>query len=254
MTDAGRRVKSAGKTFTILDIVFERDGATVTEVAEELGIAKSTAHSHLATLENKEFLVQRGEEYNLSLKFLEYGIEARNNVGIRTHARRSLEEVAKETGESVGLFVEEHGRLVYLDDAHGDRSVRTHGSTGTRSYLHDSAAGKAILAHLPRSRIEAIIDKFGLPAQTENTITDRAELFEVLREVREAGVAFNDAETNEGVRAVASPILVDDTVIGSLGVAGPRHRLDGSRYRVKLPEIVRGATNEVELRISGATL
>lgn len=251
MTDAGRRVQTAGKTFAILDTVFERGGATVTEIADEIDIAKSTAHSHLATMINHEYLVRRGEEYHVSLKFLEYGIVARDDVGLSAHAKRTLEEVAEDTGESVGLFVEEHGRLVYLDAAEGERSVRTHGTIGRRSYLHDSAAGKAILAYLPPSRVEEIIDTLGLPAQTEATITDRDELFEELSGVREAGVAFNDSETMEGVRAVASPIRVNEKVLGSIGVAGPQNRLAGSRFRDELPEVVRGATNSVELRLTG---
>jgi len=253
MNDAGRRVKSADKSFAILDCLYQHGGGTVTDVAEEIGVAKSTAHAHMATLEDHEFLVERGDEYHVSLKFLEFGIQARKDIGLKNHARRTLEEVAKETGESVGLFVEEHGRLVYIDAADGERSVRTHGNIGTRSYLHDSAAGKAILAYLPRERVEDVIDTDGLPAQTEHTITDHDTLFEELREVREADVAFNDSETLDGVRAVASPILVDGEVLGSVGVAGPENRLAGSRYRVELPEIVRGATNEIELRVSGAT-
>jgi len=253
MTDAGRRVKSVDKTFAILDCVFRQGGAAVTEVADELDIAKSTAHSHLATMVDREYIVCRDGEYYASLKFLEYGIATRNDVAFWPHAQRTMEEVAKDTGESVGLFVEEHGQLVYLDAADGERSVRTHGTIGTRSYLHDSAAGKAILAHLPRSRVKEIIDEHGLPAQTDATITDQSELFEQLDEVRKAGVAFNDSETMDGVRAVASPIVVDDEALGSIGVAGPQNRLAGSRYRVELPGVVRGATNEIELRVSGAT-
>lgn len=253
MTDAGRRVKSADKTFAILETVFEEGGATVTELAAELDIAKSTAHSHLATMVEHEFLVRQGDEYHVGLKFLEYGIKARKNVGIADHASRTLQEVAKDTGESVGLFVEEHGRLVYIDAVDGERSVRTHGNIGTRSYMHDSAAGKAILAFLGRERVDEIIDRFGLPKQTDATITDREDLYDELAEIREAEVAFNDSETMEGVRAVASPIRVDGEVLGSIGVAGPQNRLSGSRYSVEIPEIVRGASNELELLLSGAT-
>jgi len=250
MTDPGRRVQSAAKTFAIVETVFETGGATVTEIATELDIAKSTVHAHLATLKHWEFVVKRDDKYYVSLKFLEYGIGAKMEVGLASDARRTLEEVAKQTGEAVGLFVEEHGRLVYLDGADGERSVATHGDVGTRSFLHDSAAGKAILAFLPEERVHEIIDQHGLPAQTEKTITDPDALFEVLEEVREQGIAFNEAETMQGLRAVASPILLDGTVVGALGVAGPQNRLVGETYREEIPSVLKGATNEIELRAS----
>ena len=253
MTDAGRRVKSADKTFAIVETIFEREGATVTEVAAEMDLPKSTVHAHLATLSNAEFLVKRSEEYHVSLKFLEYGIRARKEIGLDDYARQTLDDVASETGESVGLFVEEHGRLVYLDAAEGERSVSTHGDIGTRSYLHDSAAGKAILSHLPKARVEEIIDTHGLPATTEHTITDPDKLFEELTEIRERGIAFNEAETMIGLLAVASPILIDGTIAGAIGVAGPQNRLVDDRSQEEISNVLKGATNEIELRVSGAT-
>lgn len=56
------------------------------------------------------------------------------------------------------------------------------------------ATGKAVLSQLPREEVESIIDKWGLPMMTENTITDREALFEDLATAREQGYSINNEE------------------------------------------------------------
>lgn len=245
-----RTVTTAERVFHIIDCLKELDGGSVQEIAEYVGIAESTTHTYLATLREHEYVVKDGTTYYLSLKPLENGITVRENMEL-THAARSvIDQVAEETGEVVWIMIEEHGYGVYLMQSKGQKAVRTRGRVGKRTTMHDIAAGKAILAHLPEPRVEAIIDKFGLPERTENTITDPENLYEELEHIRESGYATNEGETIQKVRAVASPIVQNGDIWGSIGVAGPKHRLSGDRFTHELPNVVLEASETISLDLT----
>ncbi|MFB6082599.1 MAG: IclR family transcriptional regulator [Halanaeroarchaeum sp.] len=127
---------------------------------------------------------------------------------------------------------------------------------GKRASLHDSATGKAILAALPTARVDAVVDRHGLPATTEETITDREALEAELAAIRERGVAFDREERLVGLHCVAAAIHQngDDhpgDVYGAIGVLGPTSRFTGDYFETDLPQVVRDAANIVELEMQG---
>lgn len=249
-TEQDRTIKTTVTVFDIIEILQQNREMRLSEIAEEVEKAPSTVHDHLTTLENSEYIVRVGDSYRLGLKFLLHGQTAKNSISVIDEISPVLEYVAEETKETVWFLVEEHGKGVYVDRALGERAVKTHFSIGARRPLHTLASGKAILSQLPRDRVEEIIDMHGLSMQTENSITDREELLEELDTIREEGIAFNKGESLSGMHAVASPILRDEVVCGSICVAGPANRIRGGRFQQEIPDIVSGATNEIELKLS----
>ncbi|MFB6131687.1 MAG: IclR family transcriptional regulator [Salinigranum sp.] len=248
---SGTTVKSDERLFAIIDCLRELDGAGPTELAEHMGLPKSTVYGHLATLKHNEFVSQEDGEYRLGLKFLDYGVYARDRHDLAKIANESIRKIAEQTGETAWIVVEEYGLAVYLSKAEGENSVQNHARIGRREPLHQLAAGKAILAHLPDERVREIIDQHGLPAATENTISDEGELFDELDEIREDGYAFSNREVITGTRAVGAPILDErnaNRVLGAISVAGPAKRLRGDWYREDLPNLMLGTANEIELK------
>lgn len=248
-TDGGT-LQAADKMFAILDVVRELDGGRVTEIAEETEFAKSTTHRHLTSLVEHQLVVKRGGVYQIGLKFLGFGEHARTRHEAYELAVPLADDLAEQTDERALFMVEEHGHAVYLYRALGNHAVKTDSSIGTVKHLHSVAGGKAMLANLPKHRVESIVDQWGLPAETENTITDRRELYDELETIRERGYAFNDEETIEGLRAVAVPILgLDDTVYGAFTVSGPTHRVQGEWFEEGIPNLLLGTANELEINL-----
>lgn len=243
-----RAVKTADTVFGLIEQLREADGAGVTELATSMGMAKSTIHDHLVTLESKGYLVKEGDEYRLSLRFLDHGTYVQHSYELVGVARPKLEELAAETQEAAWLYTEEHGSLVILDRALGDRAIKTLGHIGKHSNMHSQAAGKAILAHLPDDRVAEIVDAHGLPKQTEQTITEREALEEALAEVREQDYATNVEEVVTGVVGISAPIVVDDEVRGAISISGPSNRMQDERL-ADLADRVIGASNEIELQV-----
>jgi len=251
-THTDRRTLATTRTsLAVVDRLKELDGARVTELAEEMDLAASTVHSHLATLEDAGYVVKDGDTYKLGLAFLNLGEYVRESHEYFSLAESKVEQLAEETGGRAHFIVEEHGRGIYIYTRSGKHAVETFSRDGRRLYLHRTAAGKAILAYLSRQRVEEILDRHGLPRRTSNTITDREELFEELRAVRERdGIAFNTEEQVRGIRAAGAPVRdPNGVVIGALSVSGPTHRMKGDRLHEEVPDIVLGTANELELEI-----
>lgn len=233
----------------IVETLVDLDGAGITELSEELGLAKSTIHQQLSTLSELGYAVREDGEYHVGLRFLSLGEHARNRKNVATLSKPMVEQLATETEERAQFFVEEHGRAIYLHIEEGKHGVKADRHPGKLRYLHSSAGGKAILAHLSQDRIIDIIDRYGLPEETENTITDRDELYEELERVRKQGYATNEEESINGLWSIGVPVIPNGEVAGSFSVSGPRHRLDTTWFREDLPDLMRGAANELELKL-----
>jgi DNA-binding IclR family transcriptional regulator len=247
----GRTVKSDETLLEIILALKRLEGAGVTEVANEVGVAKSTAHGHLKTLHDYGFVVNEQGRYDLGLRFLDLGESARHRKEEHQLIREKVEELANRTDERAQFVVHEHGYGIYLYRSIGSHAVPTDSRIGKRIHLHDSSAGKAILAHLPQEEVSEILEKRSLSLSTENTITDIDALYEELEVVRERGYAFNIEESTTGLRAVGAPVIgANNEVLGAMSVSGPTHRLKGEWFETEIPEMILGAANEVELNIT----
>jgi DNA-binding IclR family transcriptional regulator len=251
MAQSKNTVRSSEKTLRILEAIHELGGVGVTELAKYLDMSKATVHHHLSTLEQNEYVVNDGSTYRTGLKLLEMGERARRQSGLFEIAKPDVNELANQTGELANLMIEEHGRGVYVHIASGEQAIRLDTRVGTRQYLHTSALGKAILAHMPEEQFEAVIDRHGLPAQTPNTVTEKEVLEEELDEIRKRGVAFDGEERAEGIRCVAAPITDNQNqLVGAVSVSAPSARMKHDRFRNKIPELVRDTATVIGINVS----
>ncbi|MDJ1433791.1 IclR family transcriptional regulator [Halostagnicola sp. A-GB9-2] len=244
-------IKSDETLLGIINVLYNRGRTTVTEVTDAVDVSKSTVHRHLATLQKHNYVTKEGTEYALGFRFLDLGGHVRHRDPIYKQVKSLVRNIAEETGEFVGFLVEEHGLGTYIYSEWGSEGVGNDVRIGRRIHLHQSAAGKAILAHLPEERTAAIIDKHGLPKRTPETITSRDELERNLETIRERGYAYAHSEHTEGLWAVGVPVHdVDGGIAGGLLVAAPTYRMRGEQLEDELPEYLLGAAKEFELNMS----
>jgi DNA-binding IclR family transcriptional regulator len=248
MAEPKNRVQSVDIACQLLRELQTRETAGITELADELDYAKSAVHTQLATLEANELVVKDGTSYRLSLRFLDMAESVKSQISKYDVIVSEVKSLAAETDEVVHFGTEEHDWLVYLCKEKGDKGVETSSSIGRREYLHLTGMGKAILSTYPRERVEEIVDRRGLPANTENTITSRSELFDELETIRERGYAVDNQENITGVRCIAVPIENEDgETLGALSVTGPSRRLTDDRLETELEEAVSKAANVIQV-------
>ncbi len=246
-------VDAVETTLDVLCGLAQSGEAGVTELATRLDLPKSTVHSHLSTLRERGFVVTDGSRYRVGLRALEVGARARRQHRVYEVARPEVSRLADETGELANLMVEERGLGTYLHRSRGPEAVSVGAFIGVRVYLHGTALGKAILAHLPDDRVAEIVARRGLPAVTDRTTTDVDALRDELETVREQGYALDDEEHHDGLRCLAAPIRDSDgRVLGAMSVSGPTKRMRGERLEEELPRLLEERTNVVALNLTHA--
>ena len=244
-----KTVNAVRTSFRIIRALQELGGAGVSELANHVGVSKGTAYNHLATLEDEEYVVKGDDStYYAGLRFIDIAHDVKNRFPISDLVEKEVDELAAMSGEMALFTVEEHGRGVCLYVAYGEQAVQTPLYVGHRSDLHNTAVGKAILAHKPVGEVEEILDRRGLPKVTENTITQREWFMEELEQIRKRGIAFNREETIHGLVGVGAPIRSQDgTVAGALSIIGPTSRMDGDRLEQELPDMITRSVNIIEI-------
>lgn len=246
-----KTIKSDERLLDILEVLKDCGETGVTEVSDVTGLPKSTAHVHLATLEEKGFAVKENGMYRISLEFLEYGkIVQKNNIlyGI---INDKVDELAAETNEQAWCLVEEQNHAIYLYGSHGSRAIQTHTHVGKKAKLPNLAGGRAILANLPEQRRERIIELYEIDNDLEHPFSDKHELRDRLETIRTEGIAFNHELYVKGVTAVGAPII-DNTgkIYGALSISGPANRLKTNRLETEVNDLLLGVTNEIGVNLT----
>lgn len=250
--EAANPVGAVKNLSQILGVIKDKQGATLAEIESQTDLSLSSIHNYLATLQEEEFIVKKNDTYYLSLFFLDFSTIARDRYEVLDAAREEIGELAAETGEMVNLLVEEYGQGVHIYRQGGQKALQYAEYTGYRGYLHNSAAGKCILAFMDRDRVAEIFQYHGVEQTAKNTITDHDELYNELDEIREQKIAFDDEESLDGCRCVAAPVMnkSEQEVVGAVSVSGPKRRMKGKWYNEELPERIRDATNVIEVKLS----
>jgi len=254
-----RYIQSVLTTTELLSCIRDSNGATVSELADRTNLSPGTVHTHLSTLQEAGFILQDGREYVLGPQFLALGETVRNHSELYQASRKQVNKLAEEHGECAHLILEHEGQLFTLYERFGSEAVGVEFHDRKRekpiNHLHCTAAGKAILAHLPEKRIQHILQTGKFPQNTPNTITDPEMLLDKLAAIRRQGFALADEEQMEGIRAVGAPIIEgNDTVAGAIAVSGPSTRLQGEFFRDGLPQTVMQAANICEVNLQSTNL
>lgn len=243
-----RTVEAVRTACEILDILQSRKRVGVTEIADEIGMAKGAVHRHLTTLDDCEYVVNENGEYRLSLRYLDMANQVKELIGNYDILTNELQRLAEETGEIAQFATEEHGWVTYVYKADTESDVQTASSVGKREYMHSTALGKTMLSRMSDERVSGILDRHGMPAKTPYTVTDRSAFLNRLDDIREQGYAFDEEENIEGLCCVAIPVTdADSEVFGAVSLSGPVSRMTNDRIDDELVETLTRATNIIEI-------
>lgn len=222
-----RGVQSVDRAIAVLEILRRRGGAGVSEIADEMGVHKSTASRLLASLLQGGMVQQNSErgKYHLGFGILRLANSIPGRLSLVQEARPLLDALAEKYKETVNLAVLRSNYAVNVDQAMGPSSLATHDWIGSLTPLHATSSGKVLLAGLSSEQREKILKETGLPTQTANTITSRRELEKQLMEVASTGYAAVYEEFEIGLNALAVPVHDHaGAVIGAVSVSGPAFR------------------------------
>jgi len=200
----------------------ERDLA-LSEIVKRSDIPRQSLIRILNTLCDRG-IVDRAEQrgfYRLGMKLLHLGNRLQNNIKLRSVARPFMQELAEKSHKNIELSTLDQDQLVLIEQIEGTEGIRLYTRIGSAyPYFHAVAVGKIYLAHMDPEKRHKVLDKIGLPAVTEHTITDMNELETELLKVRKDRYAFEDQELRKGVRRVVAPTYdFRNDLAGCIGIA-----------------------------------
>jgi IclR family acetate operon transcriptional repressor len=216
----------------------------VSDVADHLQVARSTAHRLLMTLVARGFAIQDSPSrvYRPGPQLMEVGLAALASLDIRGRARPHLEALAEETGETASLLIPEQGNVRFVDSIESRNAVRVASRFGMSLPAHATSGGKAILAWLEPAEFDALYPNDELSRVTNSTLSSRADLVAEMAEIRVRGYAFNTQESEVGLGAAG--IAVRDPAgrpTAAVTVAGPVQRMEGEHLAVVVSALERAA-------------
>lgn len=197
------------------------------ELAESVGLPKSTTRRLAATLVSAGFLRQdSGGFYSLGGRLLELGGMV-SNASILAGMTASVMRAAHErTGETI-LVAEVNWidqSTIITHKIEGLHALAVTSPVGKRSLIGNGCIGKAALSALPPDEAEIVISRVSLVRRTSRSITDPAELARQVGRACSKGYATESGEFLEGCSGVAIPVLIDGRPVGAIGIVAPSSR------------------------------
>lgn len=226
-------IQTVTNALRVLEAFQDAEELGVTEIARALDLHKNNVFRLLATLEICGYIEQRdGGPYRLGTKCLELGRAFNRSGGdLLRRGRLCVEELSRETGETVHLAVLREFRVVHLDGRESRDLVRVGCRVGTQLPAHCTALGKVLLACSGDRELGAFdhwLDRAGgLETPTPASLSDRDKLFEHLRSVAVQRLAIDLEECHPGVCCVAAPVFDESgSAVAALSVSVPSVRAD----------------------------
>ena len=199
----------------------------IADIADDLGMSRSTTHRYVITLVALGYLEQgASRKYRLGLRVTDLGMSALNSTGLREHAHPYLEELRQRTSYTTSLGVLEGTDVLYVDRVRsfrrGQGAVDQGLHTGSRLPAYCTAMGKLLLANLPDAQQRELTAAMKLGKRGPNTITSKKALREELEEIQAAGFAVNDQELAPDLYAIAAPVRNEARdVVAAASLAAP---------------------------------
>ncbi|WP_343994404.1 IclR family transcriptional regulator [Terrabacter terrae] len=251
---AETRVRAVERALSVVEALTDGQPRTLSDLAAELEVPKSTLHGILRTLEARGWLQSGGPTYRLGVRSLLPGaryLEADAVVSISTSI---LDDLVAEFDETIHLARLEHNEIVYLAKRDSVQPLRLFSSVGRRLPAHATALGKVLLAQRTDEEVDALLD-FPLRRLTPNTIVEREPLHRALGEIRQRGYAMETGESTVGLTCTAVLINTGPTAQYALSCSAPDVRITPERHAAILEGLFQARhTIETRLASSPATL
>ena len=221
-------IKSIRKAIDILCLFAKeaRDLST-TEIAQQLGMTKSTVSRILSTLADGQLVVQSNStrKYHFGGKILEFAGVLLSTLDVRFIASPYARKIQTTINETVYMYVLEDDHRVCIDFVQSTREILSFISIGHKGPLHAGASGKVLLAFQPDDVRDNLLQRIELVPYTKKTIASKDILRKELDKIRKQGFAVSIEEVLDQFNSVAAPILdYEGKVLASLGISGLKSR------------------------------
>jgi IclR family transcriptional regulator, acetate operon repressor len=226
-------VQSVDRAVTVLEILARQGEAGITEIADELGVHKSTASRLVSVLEARGLVEQLGErgKYTIGFGIVRLAGAATERMDLPRLGRPFCESLAAELGETVNIAIRDSNVAINISQARGTAAVTAHNWVGQRTPLHATSSGKVLLAYAPPGDRDEVLAG-PLQRYTICTVVDPDQLRTDFKSIVRDGFATSYEELELGLNAAAVAVhSADGAVVAALSASGPSYRFSRERMR-----------------------
>ena len=221
-------VHNIDTAFEILFLISHRGNLNLKEIEKEIKISSSQLKKIVNILVNRDYLIfdKKRKSYSLGIKNFEVGYSYLSHVEIRRIARPFLMELGEKFKENVYLAIRSAWEIVYIDAFEVDRPVTVKSRIGKLLPMYASASGKVILSYMDEEELEEFFEEVKLIPFTNKTITNRDQLINHLKRVRDWGFAIDNEEWEYEVKCISVPIWdYTGKIVAAITLSAPSYRL-----------------------------
>ncbi|MFD0394604.1 IclR family transcriptional regulator [Streptomyces nogalater] len=244
--------QTVDRALSILPLLAEGP-ADLGQVADRLGVHKSTALRLLRTLHEHGLVYRQSDQrYRLGARLFALAQEAMENLDIREIAHPHLVRLNEQCGHTVHLAVYEEQEVLYIDKVESRYPVRMYSRIGKPVAITVAAVAKLLLADLPEPERRALAEQLDYPLH--GPFDPHAEAFlKELATVREQGWATDLGGHEESINCVAAPVRgADGRVVAAMSVSAPNVVVTAEELLSLLP-LVRRTADAISGEYSGRT-
>ncbi|MFD0711899.1 IclR family transcriptional regulator [Paenibacillus sp. GCM10027626] len=242
--DGKTTVRAVERALDLLLCFTVRDEWAMTELAEKVGLHKSTVHRMLATLEEKGFVTRDrfSERYRLGLRIWELSASMSGADDPAVLALPEMERLRDTLGETVSLYIRDGAERIRIQAVQSNQAVRRVAPVGARLPLYVGASSKVLIAFEEQAVQAELLARLLAEESWPDTI-DPAFFREQLADIRRVGFATSFEERESGAAAVAAPVFSRSShkLMAALSVSGPANRLTSEVMREHVPAIMESA-------------
>jgi DNA-binding IclR family transcriptional regulator len=216
---------------------------TLDQLAETIGVHKSTVLRLLRTLESHRFVQREGVRYyRLGTALFDLAHQSLEDRDVRRGVEPALRELNAQTGHTVHLASYEDGEVVYIDKFESRHQVRMYSRIGKRAALHCTAVAKVLVAAFPEPRRREIAASIDYVKKTENTILTPEAYLAELSLVAARGYAIDNSEHEDFIHCIAAPVKGPrGEVVAAMSLSVPQVLLDLDGLLALVPDLLRAA-------------
>ncbi|WP_318527308.1 IclR family transcriptional regulator [Ruegeria aquimaris] len=251
----GATLQSLDRALGLLTTVARVGRATLTDLAMAQGLPPATAHRILTTLQKHGFadFDRHSQEWLVGIEAYRTGSAYLRRAGLTEIGQPILRALMEQTGETANLAVPDGAEVVSIAQVETAHPIRAFFPAGTRSPMHASGTGKAILAMMPPERARALLQKAGLPVFTPNTLSTPNDLFADLERTRERGWSYEADERHEGMSCVGATIFDENGLpCAGISISGPSGRFKSVNIE-RFGQAVADAASQITRLTGGMT-
>lgn len=222
-------IESVDNALKILLLLGGRPELRLTEVAEYLNVASSTAHRLLAMLQYRGFMRQdpRTKAYRPGTALTGVAFSILQRFDVRETIHPFLESLNSELAETVHLALLDGSTVRFIDAIESPQATRVSSRLGKSMPAHCTSSGKAMLSYLSAVELHRLYPDEELEGLTPNSLGTRSALEKELEKVRQRGYATSNEESENGVCSVAVGFPPRQAPMRlALNVSAPVHRMN----------------------------